>query len=115
MKATTCVSKSEKESGINAKLFDARNQCSPIDCHTHRSAVCASNPTFCLTQDAHDLLSLRLVMFFGCASRVSLVDFADRFSHNAGNLVLQAVVVRDEGLHSRFAQFWDRHLERFAA
>src|SRR5258706_924899 len=112
MEAKTCVSKSEKESGINAKFFDARDQCSPIDCHTHRSAVCASNPTFCLAQDAHDLLPLRLFMLFGCASRSPPVDLADRFSHNARNLVLLAVLARNGGLHSRRSQFWDRHLER---
>src|SRR5258708_18876672 len=115
MEAKTCVSKSEKESGINAKLFDARNQCSPIDCHSHRSTVCASNPTFCLAQDAHDLLPLGLVMLSGCPFCVSRIDFADRFSHNPGNLLLHAVVVRNGGLHSRCAQFWDRHLKRFAA
>src|SRR5260370_21546182 len=103
MEAKTCVSKSEKESGIDAKLFDARNECSPIDCHTHRSAVCASNTTFCLAQDAHDLLPLRLVMLFGCASRGLLLDFTDRFSHNAGHLVLRAVAVRNREVHCRFA------------
>src|ERR1700733_13869702 len=86
---------SEKHSGINAELLDARNQCSPIDRQTHRSAVCASNTTFGLAQDAQDLLPLRLVTLFGCTSRGPLVDFADHFSHNTENLVLRAVVVRN--------------------
>ena len=86
---------SEKQSGINAKLLDARNQGSPVERQTHRSAVCASHTTFGLAQDAYDLLPLRLVALFGCASRGPLVDFADYFSHNTGNLVLRAVVVRN--------------------
>src|SRR5258708_33160049 len=95
MTARTWVSRSGKVLGINAELLDARNQCSPIDCHTRRSAVCASNTTSCLAQNAHDLQPLPRVMLFGCVSCALLADFADRFFYNSGNLVLRIVVVRD--------------------
>src|ERR1700722_5994093 len=108
------VLKSEKEFGMNAKLLHARNQCSPIDCHTRGSSVCASNTTLCLAQNTHNLLSLCLLMLFSYASRVSLADFADRLSYNSGNLVLHAVVFRRVGVRIRFAQFLDRHFKRFA-
>src|SRR5260370_10191888 len=101
MEAKTCVSKSEKESGINAELFDARNQCSPVDCHTHRSTVCASNPTLCLVHGAHDLLPLRFVILFGCASRSYLLDFTVLRSHNPGNLVFLTFWVLNGVLHSQ--------------
>src|SRR5882724_8061173 len=114
MKAKTCVLRLEKLSGINAKLLHARNQCGPVDCHPRGSTVPASNTTLCLAQDAHDLLPFLLVMFLGCTSRRPLADFANRFSHNPGNVVLLAVVAWN-GAHSRFAQFCDRHLERLAA
>jgi len=54
-------------------------------------------------------------MFFGCVSRRPFADFADRFSYNPGNLVLRAVMVRYQGVGSRFAQFWDRHFKHLAA
>jgi hypothetical protein len=37
-------------------------------------------------------------MLFGCASRDPLADFADRFSHDPGNLILRAVVIQDGGV-----------------
>jgi len=62
-----------------------------------RSAVGASDTTLRLAEDAHDRLSLCIVMLLGCASRGSLADFANRFSHNPGNLVLPAIAAWDKG------------------
>jgi len=109
------VFRSDKKSGVNAKLLHPRDQRSPIDCHTLGGAVGAANPTFCLAQYAHDLLPLLLVTIFDCSSCASLADFADRFSYNPRNLVMCAILVRHGGVHSRLAQFRDRHIKCLAA
>lgn len=80
---------------MDAKLFHARDQSGSIDAHSRCSPVSTADATFGSLQDTYDLPALFLIVLLASTFHGVLIQGADRFFDNLGNILSTRAAVVD--------------------